>query len=218
MANIYVSVGTSFSATINITYPSGSTCTVTNYKKTRTAPNTTGTWACKVDEVGYYTVKCVSGSKSKEAVITITANGQTVSVTLQYEMLLFGGSETWTLKPRYDGYGALTISNNQLTLTGNKAYGGADALYACSAFYPSMVAKGSYATLTASVSSVTTPANVYLIVQSDMTANPSGSGYVAYSNMTKAGTFSVVYPDGTYYVGLSVGGSSAVTVSKVWLE
>ena len=38
MANIYVSSGTSFSATINITYPSGSTCTVSNYKKTWTAP------------------------------------------------------------------------------------------------------------------------------------------------------------------------------------
>ena len=45
MANIYVSSGTSFSATISITYPSGSTCTVTNYKKTWTAPNTTGSWA-----------------------------------------------------------------------------------------------------------------------------------------------------------------------------
>ena len=44
MANFYVSSGTSFSATISITYPAGSTCTVTNYKKTWTAPNTSGSW------------------------------------------------------------------------------------------------------------------------------------------------------------------------------
>lgn len=84
MANIYVSTGTSFSATLNITYPSGSTCTVANYKKTRTAPNTSGTWACKVDEVGYYTVKCVSGSNTATKVVAVTTNKQSITVKLVY--------------------------------------------------------------------------------------------------------------------------------------
>lgn len=75
MANIYVSSGTSFSATISITYPAGSTCTVSNYKKTWTAPNTSGSWTFKANEVGYYTVKAVSGSKSKEKEVLITAEG-----------------------------------------------------------------------------------------------------------------------------------------------
>ena len=89
MANIYVSSGTSFSATISITYPAGSTCTVTNYKKTWTAPNTTGSWTFKANEIGYYTVKAVSGSKSKEKEILITAEGQVENVTLSYELVLF---------------------------------------------------------------------------------------------------------------------------------
>ena len=88
MANFYVSSGTSFSATINITYPAGSTCTVTNYKKTWTAPNTTGSWTFEANEVGHYTVKAVSGSKSKEEEVLITAEGQSVSVTLSYELII----------------------------------------------------------------------------------------------------------------------------------
>lgn len=89
MANFYVSSGTSFSATINITYPSGSTCTVSNYKKTWTAPNTTGSWTLKVNEVGVYTVKAVDGSKSREKEVLITADGQTKTVALNYDLILF---------------------------------------------------------------------------------------------------------------------------------
>ena len=92
MANFYVSSGTSFSATINITYPAGSTCTVTNYKKTWTAPNTSGSWTFKANEVGVYTVKAVSGSKGNEEEVLITAEGQVATVTLTYELVLFDGS------------------------------------------------------------------------------------------------------------------------------
>ena len=92
MANFYVSSGTSFSATISITYPAGSTCTVSNYKKTWTAPNTSGSWTFKANEVGVYTIKAVSGSKSKEKEILITAEGQVATVTLTYELVLFDGS------------------------------------------------------------------------------------------------------------------------------
>lgn len=88
MANIYVSSGTSFSATISITYPAGSTCTVSNYKKTWTAPDTSGSWTFKANEVGYYTVKAVSGDKSKEEEILITAEGQVETVGLAYSLLL----------------------------------------------------------------------------------------------------------------------------------
>ena len=93
MANFYVSSGTSFSATISITYPAGSTCTVTNYKKTWTAPNTSGSWTFKANEVGHYTVKAVSGSKSKEKEVLITTDRQSVSVELSYGMLLYKSGE-----------------------------------------------------------------------------------------------------------------------------
>ena len=123
MANFYVSSGTSFSATISITYPSGSTCTVSNYKKTWTAPNTTGSWTLKVNEVGVYTVKAVSGSKSNTAEVIITTDGQTETVALAYELVLFKDGA-------YQDIGSfnnatITSGNLVMTASGNDGAGGA---------------------------------------------------------------------------------------------
>lgn len=205
-------------AVIGVTYPSGSTCTCTNGSKTLKAKDTTGKALFVIPSAGTWMVKAVKGSKSKSKTVSITAEGQVETVTLTYELYLFSGSETWTLKQRLEGYGAVTTSNNTLTLTGNMASGGNASLYACSAFYPSKVAKGEYSTLKVTISSVTEPTNVYLIVQDDTTANPSGENYIAYVRITEAGTFTLPYPDGSHYVGLSVGGTSKVVASKVWLE
>ena len=215
-----------FSATISITYPAKSTCVVKNSSGTTVASNTntgssTKTWTATVNATGTYTVTATAtdgSGKMKSATVSITADGQSASVTLTYELYLFSGSETWTLKQRLKGYGAVTTSNNTLTLTGKIPSGGSASLYACSAFYPSKVAKGEYSTLKATISSVTEPTNVYLIVQDDTTANPSGENYIAYVRITEAGTFTLPYPDGSHYVGLSVGGTSKVVASKVWLE
>lgn len=205
-------------AIIGVAYPSGSVCTCTNGILTLTAKGTGGKAIFVIPSAGTWTVKAVKGSNSTSKAVSIAAEGQVEIVTLSYDLVLFSGGETWTIKKRIDDYGSLAISNSKLTLTGSMAYGGSAPLYSCSAFYPSKVAKSSYSTLKVTVSAVTTPTNVYLIVQNDMTANSIGSNYVAYVNITAAGTFSVPYPDGTYYVGLTVGGTSSVTVSKVWLE
>ena len=122
MANIYVSSGTSFSATINITYPAGSTCTVSNYKKTWTAPNTSGSWTFKANEVGYYTVKTVNGSKSEEKEVLITAEGQVATVTLAYELILFDGGDNtgvtggWAYTITDEGYGVPDVRGDELTV------------------------------------------------------------------------------------------------------
>lgn len=47
---------TYFAATINVTYPAGSTCTATDGKTTLNAPDTSGTWACIVPNAGEWTV------------------------------------------------------------------------------------------------------------------------------------------------------------------
>ena len=122
MANIYVSSGTSFSATINITYPAGSTCTVSNYKKTWTDPNTSGSWTFKANEVGYYTVKTVNGSKSEEKEVLITAEGQVATVTLAYELILFDGGDNtgvtggWAYTITDEGYGVPDVRGDELTV------------------------------------------------------------------------------------------------------
>ena len=123
MANFYVSSGTSFSATINITYPAGSTCTVSNYKKTWTAPNTSGSWTFKANEVGVYTVKAVSGNKSNEEEVLITAEGQVATATLTYELILFNNGVVsgyaWGSSNFDSGYGYAQVSNGLIHVGGS---------------------------------------------------------------------------------------------------
>lgn len=84
-----------FAATINITYPAGSTCTCSDGTTTLSAPDTSGTWACIVPNAGTWTVSSTDGDKSKSADVVITTDGQTESVTLLYITYLFKDGETY---------------------------------------------------------------------------------------------------------------------------
>ena len=85
---------TYFSATISITYPAGSTCKATHTDGTvLNAPDTSGTWACVVPKSGTWTILAedTSAGKSKSVDVSITTDGQSESVTLAYELVLFSG-------------------------------------------------------------------------------------------------------------------------------
>ena len=90
-----------FSATISITYPAKSTCVVKNSSGTTVASNTntgssTKTWTATVNATGTYTVTATatdSSGKSKSQNVEITADGQSVSMTLSYELVLFDGGD-----------------------------------------------------------------------------------------------------------------------------
>ena len=84
-----------FAATINITYPAGSTCTCSDGTTTLSTPDTSGTWACIVPNAGTWTVSSTDGDKSKSADVVITTDGQTESVTLIYITYLFKDGETY---------------------------------------------------------------------------------------------------------------------------
>ena len=91
----YVVVIAYFSATINITYPAGSTCTCSDGTTTLSAPDTSGTWVCTVPNAGTWTVSSTDGDTSKSADVVITTDGQTESVTLLYITYLFKDGETY---------------------------------------------------------------------------------------------------------------------------
>lgn len=76
---------TYFAATIAVTYPSGSTCTCSNGTTTLTAPNTTGSYTFTVPSAGTWTVKSTNGTDTARQAVSITANGQSTSVTLSYK-------------------------------------------------------------------------------------------------------------------------------------
>ena len=84
-----------FAATINITYPAGSTCTCSDGTTTLSAPDTSGTWTCIVPNAGTWTVSSTDGDKSKSADVVITADGQIESITLLYITYLFKDGETY---------------------------------------------------------------------------------------------------------------------------
>jgi len=85
----YVVVIAYFSATINITYPAGSTCTCSDGTTTLSAPDTSGTWACIVPNAGTWTATSTSETETDSKAVTITTDGQSTSVELSYALFLF---------------------------------------------------------------------------------------------------------------------------------
>lgn len=93
-----------FAATINITYPSGSTCTCSDGTTTLSAPDTSGTWACIVPNAGTWTAAATDGEKNASETVSINTDGQIASIELSYRALLYQAGDTsdkWQYKPMY---------------------------------------------------------------------------------------------------------------------
>mgnify|MGYP006935595405 FL=1 len=73
-----------FTATIAVTWPSGSTCTAKCGGTTLTAPDTSGSYTFTVHAAGSWVVSCSGGGNSASATVSITASGQSKSVMLAY--------------------------------------------------------------------------------------------------------------------------------------
>lgn len=110
-----------FQATINITYPAGSTCTCSDGETTFTAPNTSGTWACDVPNAGTWTVTATDGTDSVSKTVEITTAGQSASVEMAYTYILYdAANDIKTGGWRNGGYGSnsVTWGDNELVLKG----------------------------------------------------------------------------------------------------
>lgn len=77
-------------AMIVVAYPIGSICTATNGTKTLTAKNTTGSWVFKIPTPAsvpeIWTVSCTDGGQTASTTVSITTEGQSVSVSLSYRV------------------------------------------------------------------------------------------------------------------------------------
>ena len=102
-------------AVIGVTYPSGSVCTCTNGTRTMTAKDTTGKALFVIPTAGTWTVKAVSGSKSASKAVKITADGQSATVVLAYDLILFDGTDntdvTGGLKLQVGTYDSAVVSS-----------------------------------------------------------------------------------------------------------
>lgn len=80
-------------ALISVTYPAGSTCTCTDGTKTLTLKNTSGQGIFLIPYAATWTVTATNGTNTKSQSVEITTEGQSVSMTLSYELVLFDGSD-----------------------------------------------------------------------------------------------------------------------------
>lgn len=123
-----------FSATIDITYPAGSTCTCSDGTTTLSAPDTSGTWACIVPNAGTWTAAATDGVENTSESVSITTDGQIVAIELSYLLWLYKSGNTynavtggWSVSehPSTGGSfdGVLTLNDNSMLLS-TEAWGG----------------------------------------------------------------------------------------------
>lgn len=148
----YSTVIAFFAATINITYPAGSTCTCSDGTTTLSAPDTSGTWVCTVPNAGTWTVSSTDGDKSKSTDVVITTDGQTESVTLQYITHLFNNGDTcdaitggWGTGS--NSAGSASISGQQISIVAN-----AEKIFSCGT--KNKIDVSEYETLSVTVDSI----------------------------------------------------------------
>lgn len=114
-----------FAATINITYPAGSTCTCSDGTMTLSAPDTSGTWACIVPNAGTWTAAATDGVENTSESVSITTDGQTVAVELSYYTYLFKPNTDTTNVTggwQLNSNGSLDSAGEQLVATFTNAY------------------------------------------------------------------------------------------------
>ena len=115
-------------AVIGVIYPTGSTCTCTDGAKTLTAKDTTGRALFVIPYAGTWTVKAVSGNKSKSKAVSITAEGQVEVVTLIFETILWeaGSEQNTSLTGGFavNDTNYVTVGDSTVTITGNRTYFG----------------------------------------------------------------------------------------------
>ena len=226
MANFYVSSGTSFSETINITYPAGSTCTVTNYKKTWTAPNTSGSWTFEANEVGIYTVKAVSGNKSREKEVIITTEGQVATVTLGFTLDVYNAGTFGTDSSGTKFSAGTRTDYNSITQNPNSLEWWCDA-NTSNLFYisPSINPSG-YSTLKMKITAASmNGAGQFGLAKGKTNASNDYVAKSSFNSFSGAKTLSVDISKVTsakYYIKLTQDGDSdaetTATIARIWLE
>lgn len=130
----YSTVIAFFAATINITYPAGSTCTCSDGTTTISAPDTSGTWTCIVPNAGTWTVAATDGVENTSESVSITTDGQIVAIELSYLLWLYKSGNTynavtggWSVSEHSSASGSfdgvLTLNDNSMLLS-TEAWGG----------------------------------------------------------------------------------------------
>lgn len=192
---------------LDVTYPAGSTCTISNGSKTITAPNTNGKVLFNVD-IGTWTVTATDGAKSKSQTVEITSAGQCEVIALSFRVYLIkNGVATDVL----GGIGGST-SNGALVLEG----AGAGTTYVGSRTSENQISRGVLDTLYIDNSTENTYSEASLTygsVSLDIEGGTRSTKSVDISSVTSAENIVI-----KFRCGLSTYGNSYVYIYNLWLE
>ena len=134
-------------AYIDANFPAGSTCTCTNEDgKVLKAKDTAGHWVFTIPKAGVWTVTATNGAKSKSKDVNITTEGQSVSVTLSYDLVLFANGTIAAEAGSLSNAAHCSISSGQIRV-------GADAYANGVGCFTNLLDLSGYSTLEVSIGS-----------------------------------------------------------------
>lgn len=224
-----------FSATINITYPANSNCVVTNSGGQTVASDTNATssektWTVTVNAKDTYTVTATAtdgSGKSKSQGVSITADGQSKSVTLNYQLYLFDNGVVsgiaWDKESKsgYTDWASSSVSN-KISLSATGAYEGI--------FYNSDVTRGTsdsydlsaYSTLKLNVSEISNYGASKIYIGTTALGKDINTSDI--NRNTGVVSVDISSINGSYFISLYNSavsgntGTSTISVDKIWLE
>ena len=219
---------TYFSATITVTYPEGSTCTATDGTTTLSAPDTSGTWMCIVPNAGAWTVTATNGTQTKSLAVSITAEGQAETVTLEYRLYIIKNGQIQSIgfsTAARTGYPLKITENNDGTAKLNIAKSSG---YTCGTVANEMIDLSKYKTLYCDGLKVGTATWKFGLMDQLSSEKLSTSSYVSAGDIpttfTQVPSLDVSAITGSYYVGIlymasaSSGTQFYTLISNFWLE
>ena len=221
---IYVmSGGAKAFAVIGVTYPEGSVCTCTDGTKTLKLKDTSGQGFFLIPYAGAWTVTCTDGTNTKSLSVEITSEGQSESVELAYELVLYDGGQTvpWSFSERTSG--SINLNSSGKIVTTNSTNGD-HVVYATDKIDLTKYTKlYAHAKIT-KYGGVEYQKEHLCILNNDnaptySVVNNSSANTVSYSFFdTSEGdvVIDISSLTGQYYVGFK--GRDSVWVSRVWLE
>lgn len=110
-------------AVIAVTYPAGSICTCVSGTKTLKARDTSGKALFNVT-VGEWTVSCTDGTDTASKAVSITSEGQAVSVELSYRLYLYKNGDkctdvggNWSFSKEYSDGASISYGADKVTIS-----------------------------------------------------------------------------------------------------
>lgn len=211
-----------FAAYINITYPAGSTCKATCGTLEIFAPDTSGTWALTVPNAGTWTIYATDGTREKTTTVSIFAAGESASVLLKYELILFDNGDACTnvtggWVTGYGGGSTATVGSSYIQLL-NVASEDRGARVATK----NAVDTSAYNWLKMEYTCSGATQYDFMGLWSTSAIPYNGSAYAARKSITNTSSKIVLELDisgvtSDYHVGM-LGGYGVTKIYKVWLE